>query len=185
MDPPQPGHFWKTPFYWEPGCPQPPSDPALAFEPATAGWLHGAVAQVMASSIDESDQVAVRESGAQGAAAELLALAPQYFELRPNWWRLARDVQGNEVGFVLPVLLGGEKAWKHGKPQGSIFYMGVLPRFRGKGHARELLAEATRVFIEAGCWRIFCDTSSLNHPMMNAFRAAGYMERSPWQRPLR
>jgi ribosomal protein S18 acetylase RimI-like enzyme len=119
------------------------------------------------------------------AAAELLALAPEYFEMRPGWWRLARDTQGEPVAFVLPVLLRGERACKEGKPQGTVFYMGVLPAFRGKGCARELLAEATRVFVEAGCWRIFCDTSSRNEPMLRTFRSAGYMERSPWQRPLK
>ena len=185
MDALQPGHFWKTPFFWEPGCAEPPSKAALAFEPIADHWLHDAVAQVMAASFDESDRYAVRESGARTAATELLAIAPEYFELRPNLWRVARNAEGLEVGFVLPVLLRGEKAGKYGKPEGTIFYMGVLPQFRGNGDSRELLAEATRIFIEAGCWRIFCDTGSMNQPMINAFRVAGYMERSPRQRPLK
>jgi len=63
--------------------------------------------------------------------------------------------------------------------------MGVLPASRGKGYAAELLAQATRLLIAADCWRIFCDTSSHNEPMLKAFRRAGYEERTPWQRPLR
>jgi hypothetical protein len=48
-----------------------------------------------------------------------------------------------------------------------------------------LLDEATRVFIGADCWRVFCDTGSRNEPMLRTFRTAGYEERTPWQRPLR
>ena len=60
--------------------------------------------------------------------------------------------------------------------------MGVLPAFRG--HALCLLTQATRVFIAARCWRIFCDTCTTNAPMVQAFRTAGYREGQPWQRPL-
>ena len=139
----------------------------------------------MASSIDESDQFAVAESGAVVAAIDLLTSAPEWFDIRPGWWRLARDADGQAVGFVLPVLMRGEKAMKDGKPQGTIFYMGVLPAFRGQGYAKHLLAEATRIFIDAGCWRIFCDASSRNQPMLQAFRSAGFTERTPWQRPVK
>ncbi len=185
METAQPGHYWKTPFIWEPGCQAPPAAPRLAFEAAPADWLLDAVAQVMSNSNDESDRVAVAELGADGAASELLALAPQHFELRPLWWRRARDEDGRSVGFVLPVLLRGDKTCKDGRPQGTIFYMGVLPGLRGRGHGGELLAQATRTFVAAGCWRIFCDTGSDNHPMVSAFRRAGYIERTAWQRPVR
>jgi len=89
------------------------------------------------------------------------------------------------VGIVLPVLLRQERHWKDGKPQGTIYYMGVLPQHRGKGYGRELLNDATRLFIERECWRVFCDASAANEPMLRAFRSAGYTEKSPWQRPLR
>jgi ribosomal protein S18 acetylase RimI-like enzyme len=85
---------------------------------------------------------------------------------------------------VLPVLFQSEARCKDGHPQGTIFYIGVLPQFRGHGYALELLAEATQLFIEAKCWRIFCDTGSDNLPMVNAFRNAGYKERARWQRPV-
>ena len=94
------------------------------------------------------------------------------------------DEQGRLDGFVLPVLFKHRAKWKQGRPQGTIYYIGVLPPFRGRGYAQALLEEATRVFIEAGCWRIFCDASSRNAPMLEAFRRVGYKERATWQRPL-
>jgi ribosomal protein S18 acetylase RimI-like enzyme len=62
--------------------------------------------------------------------------------------------------------------------------MGVLPEFRGRGYAFELLAEATRIFDAAHCWRVFCDTATDNFPMVDAFRRAGYIEHAPWQRSV-
>jgi ribosomal protein S18 acetylase RimI-like enzyme len=180
----QPGHYWKTPFVWEPGCPQPHPEAALVFEPTPEHWLLDAVASVMADSLDESDRLAVGRLGPARAAVELLALASREFEAPHGWWRLARDDKGHAVGFVLPVLFADESTRRQGHPEGTIFYMGVLPEFRGRGHCLELLAEATRVFIDARCWRIFCDTATTNHPMVNAFRRAGYSERAPWQRSV-
>jgi ribosomal protein S18 acetylase RimI-like enzyme len=138
----------------------------------------------MADSLDESDRLAVGRLGPARAAVELLALASREFEAPHGWWRLARDDKGHAVGFVLPVLFADESTRRQGHPEGTIFYMGVLPEFRGRGHCLELLAEATRVFIDARCWRIFCDTATTNHPMVNAFRRAGYSERAPWQRSV-
>ena len=183
-EPLRPGHFWKTPFVWEPGCPEPGPADGLAFEPAPQDWLHGALAAVMADSLDESDRYAVEHGGPAIAASELLAIAPQHFELRAGWWLRARDAERHAVGFVLPVLFKQGARWKGDRPEGTIFYMGVLPAFRGRGHALHLLAQATRVFIAARCWRIFCDTGTANAPMVQAFRTAGYREGQSWQRPL-
>jgi ribosomal protein S18 acetylase RimI-like enzyme len=184
MEPLRPGHFWKTPFIWEPGCQEPQSVAAVCFEEAPDAWLNSALAQVMSHSLDESDQYTVQHSGPDHAVTELLAIVPLYFEKPEAWWRVAVDAQGQKVGFVLPVLFKDQARWNEGRPQGTILYMGVLPEFRGRGYARALLDEATRICIQARCWRIFCDTSSSNAPMLNAFRQAGYKERSSWQRPI-
>ncbi len=185
MEAPLPGHRWKTPFVWEPGRPPPSTAQRLAFEAAPHDWLLATVARVMASSADESDKHAVKELGRSRAAEELLAPAPQYFEHRPEWWKLAADGQGRRIGFVLPVLFLGEMHKKDGRPKGTILYIGVLPEFRGRGYGQDLLAEARRTCIAANCWRISCDTGTDNYPMVNAFRQAGYIEREPWQRPVK
>ena len=180
----RPDHYWKTPFIWEPGCSRPPATSSLRFAGLDEAWLAGAVAQVMSNSLDESDRYAVMRGGPSQAVADLFAFDREHFQKVEGWWRAGVDDQGDKVGFVLPVLFQGEARSKDGHPEGTIFYMGVLTQFRGHGYALELLAEATRLFIEAKCWRIFCDTGTDNHPMVNAFRKAGYKERSPWQRPL-
>ena len=184
MEPAQPGHFRKTRFIWEPGCPEPAAVSALSFVDAEDAWLGGALAEVMSQSLDGSDQYAVAHGGAVQAVEELLALVPQSFEKPANWWRAATDESGRKVGFVLPVIFQDQARWKDGCLQGTILHTGVLHGFRGRGCAGTLLDEATRVFIRARCWRIFCDASTANAPMINAFRRAGYKERTPWQPPL-
>jgi ribosomal protein S18 acetylase RimI-like enzyme len=181
----KPGHFWKTPFLWTPGCKAPGPASKLRFDAAEPGWLEQAVASVMATSADESDQAAVAELGGLAAARELLSFDAEYFEVRPGWWAHAVNALGERVGFVLLARLKPDRYWKEGKAQGTIYYMGILPGHRGKGYAADLLDEATRVFIGADCWRVFCDTGSRNEPMLRTFRTAGYEERTPWQRPLR
>jgi len=185
MEAPQPGHFWKIPFLWEQGCATPSPSIRLSFAGVHLTSLEAAVADVMASSTDESDQAAVAELGATGAARELLGVDESYFQWEPSWWRLAKDGSGETVGFVLPVRLRQEQHWQDGMPQGSIYYMGVLPAHRGNFYARELLDEATRMLLQHGCWRIFCDLSATNEPMLKAFRQAGFNERNPWQRRIR
>jgi len=184
VDPLQPGHYWKTPFYWESGCPQPPLERSLFFEPVSDEALRPLIGAVMATSMDESDRFTVPRVGIEAAVQEVYDLLPRYFERQPGWWRMAKDTQGQPVGFVLPVTFKEERHWRDGRPQGTIFYMGVLPGFRGHGYGLALVHEATRVFLAANCWRIFCDTGTSNAPMINAFRRAGYTERRQWQRPL-
>lgn len=178
------GQFWKTPFVWESGGPAPPPARTLRYEPAPAPWLHAAVAETMADSLDESDRHAVATDGAAGAARALLALDADHFVQPDGWWRAAIDARGTPVGFVLPVLFADPARGRDGRPQATIYYMGVLPAHRGRGHALELLHETLRLAAQAGCWRVFCDASSANAPMLQAFRRAGFVERAPWLRPV-
>ena len=91
LEPPQPGHFWKTPFISEPGCPEPPAASALGFLDADDAWLGEALAEAMSHSLDESDQYAVAHGGAAQAVEELLALAPRYFDRPANWLLSSTD----------------------------------------------------------------------------------------------
>jgi ribosomal protein S18 acetylase RimI-like enzyme len=198
VEPPDPGMYWKIPFIWEPGCPLPVTTEgatalhfvkaegatALHFVQAEAEWLRQALAKAMASSLDESDRVAVQRAGAVGAADELLAICPALFAHADEWWRVAVDSMDRPVGFVLPAIMRDRSRWKDGQPQGTIVYIAVMPDCRGRGHSHLLLAEATRVLVAAGCGCILCDTAATNAPMIQTFRKAGYLEKPPWQRPL-
>lgn len=180
----RPGCYWKTPFYWEPGCPDAPPPGEVAFAPVSDEELRPLIGAVMATSMDASDRHLVPTIGLDAAVQEVFDLLPRYFDRQPGWWRVACGPGGEPRGFVLPVTFQEARYWKDGHPQGSIFYMGVLPGHRGQGLGLQLVHEATRVLRQAGCWRIFCDTGTDNAPMVGAFRAAGYLERARWQRPL-
>ena len=166
MDALQSGHYWKTPFYREPCGTKPPNTSSLTFQAAADDWLLSAIGRVMEAGTDESDRYSVLRVGASAAVQELYDLLPQYFERPADWWRAARNESNELVGFVLPVLFKEERFWKADRPQGTIYYMGVLPEFRGRGYALELIHEATRIFVEAHCWRIFCDTGTSNSSML-------------------
>ena len=112
------------------------------------------VRELMQNATDDSDKYTVPKVGVAAAVQELFDLQPRYFSRPSTWWRLARDKTNRPVAFVLPVLFKEDRFWKDGRPQSTIFYMGVLPEFRGLGYALELVHEATRLFIEANCWRV-------------------------------
>ena len=154
----------------------------LRFRPAPSGWLAEALSEVLATSLDSADQLAVAENGAHRAATVLIALSSPHFEQEPDWWQLAQLQGGEPVGFVLCSVF----AQSGGRPlEGTIFHMGVLPVHRGNGNGRQLLDQATRTLIRIGVLRIVCDTAACNAPMIAAFRHAGYIEREPRERPVR
>jgi len=178
----RPGYYLKIPFVWELGCPVPNQASRLRFRPAPTEWLVEALSEVLATSLDPADQLAVADNGAHRAATVLLALSSPHFEQEPDWWQLAQTQEGEPVGFVLCSVF----ARNEGQPiEGTIFYMGVLPLHRGDGYGRQLLDQATRTLVRIGVRRMLCDTAACNAPMIAAFRYAGYIEREPWERSLR
>ena len=87
----RPGYYLKIPFVWEPGCPVPNQASRLRFRPAPTDWLAAALSEVLATSLDPADQLAVAENGAHRAATVLLALSSPYFKQEPDWWQLAQE----------------------------------------------------------------------------------------------
>lgn len=176
------GYYLKIPFVWQAGCPMPIRASLLNFRPAPNDWLAKALEEVLATSLDPEDQLAVAENGARNAASILLGLSNKGFEQEPDWWQLGETQTGEPVGFVLCSILPRKE---EGPVEGTIFYMGVLPGHRGKRYGGQLLDQATRTLARIGAVRILCDTAACNAPMVAAFRNAGYIERGPWERPLR
>jgi len=130
------------------------------------------VAQSLAVSPDAADKSSAKTMGPTVAARTLLESAPKWKVSRePDWWRLLcfRD---EPVGFVLPVTY--DEMDRAGLVEGTIFHVGVIPEFRGRGFGRLLLREAARVLMNGGVRRIFCDTDETNAPMIHLFESEGW-----------
>ena len=138
------------------------------------------VADVLACSTDASDNAAVEALGAEGAAGKVLK-PPRGYSYRPDWWQVLL-FRGSPVGFVLPVTFDGCE--RDGLDEGTIYHMGVVPIFRGRGFARILLQEATQTLVAHGVWRIHCDTAAANGPMIHLFESEGWRRLPAEQRPV-
>jgi ribosomal protein S18 acetylase RimI-like enzyme len=140
------------------------------------------VAQSLTASDDTADRSSVTSMGPTVAARTLLASAPKWRVSRePDWWRLlcVREVP---VGFVLPVMY--DEVDHTGLLEGTIFHMGVIPEFRGRGYGRTLLREAVRVLTVGGIERILCDTDETNAPMIHLFESEGWVRLPTREVPL-
>ncbi|MFI5669902.1 dihydrofolate reductase family protein [Streptomyces sp. NPDC051704] len=82
-----------------------------------------------------------------------------------SWWRIARTPDGRVAGLALP------SATPYGR---NVGYLGVVPELRGQGYVDDVLAEITRVQVEAGAELITATTDTDNAPMAAAFARAGY-----------
>jgi ribosomal protein S18 acetylase RimI-like enzyme len=177
--------FLKVPFVWEEPKPLIEVSPRLTFEPVKArqdNQLISVVTSVMALSLDASDQKRV-EDDPHTAAEGFLDSAREDFSYQPEWWQFGINENGDIIGFVLPVIFNGGA--KEGLEEGTIYYLGVLPEYRGLGFATDLLAQGTRTLQEIGVWQVFCDTAIANEPMISAFKRVGYRQYSePWERPV-
>lgn len=178
--------FLKVPFAWEEPKPLIEVSPRLTFEPVNgtrSNQLISVVTNVAAASLDASDQKRSAEADPQAATERFLDVPRDYFSYQPEWWQFGINQTGDIVGFVFPVICNGYA--KGGLEEGSLYYIGVLPEYRGLGFANDLLAQGTRTLQEVGVWRVFCDTAVVNAPMIAAFKRVGYRQHGePWVRPV-
>ncbi|MBE9101212.1 GNAT family N-acetyltransferase [Vacuolonema iberomarrocanum] len=177
--------FLKVPFVWEKPDALIEGSSQLTFEPVKAvdHQLISTVARVMAESVDASDRRRTSEHDPHKAAEMFLYSAREDFAYQDDWWQFGINEKGEIVGFVLPVIFPG--CAKEGLEEGTIYYMGVLPGYRGLGLANELLFKGTQILQEVGVWRVFCDTAMDNVRMIAAFKRVGYRQYGePWERPV-
>lgn len=165
--------YWKVPFEWPSGG-EPhgePDPPGVAWLPAgeCANFV-ALVGAVLAASVGPEDRLAVEAFGADGAADRVLALSPG-FAYRAGWWQVV-TVDGVPAGFVLPVVYEG--CARDGLDEATIYHIGVVPEHRGSGLGRLLLRRATRILVDHGVWRIYCDTPADNAPMIHLFENEGW-----------
>jgi len=176
----------KVPFVWEEPKPLIEVSPRLTFKPVKAkhdNQLVSVVARVMVSSLDASDQRRASEDDPQAAMEMFLNSARDDFSFQDDWWQIGINGTGDIVGIVLPVTFNG--CAKDGLEEGTIYYIGVVPEYRGLGFANDLLSQGTRILQEIGVWRIFCDTAVNNLPMISTFKRVGYQQYGePWESPV-
>ena len=93
--------------------------------------------------------------------------AAQALRYEPAWWQLAYTHGGALVGLVMPAVNDGGPI---------IYYIGVVPEYRGQGYVNDLLTQGTKVLQEAGATRIVSDSDKVNVPMARAFERADYAQ---------
>jgi ribosomal protein S18 acetylase RimI-like enzyme len=95
---------------------------------------------------------------------ELVQYAGERFD--PTWWRVAyRD--GRPIGVVLP------QAFADPAGEGSLFYVGVLPSYRGHGFGKALHAAGLEFLAGHGITHYVGSTDTRNGPMVAVFMANG------------
>lgn len=142
--------------------------------PDTRDQFVRTIEHTLEGSLDRFDQVRAARYRAS-LIAELYACPNERdFRFELDWWQLAFARDGEVVGFTQPVVFrdGARGALE----EGTIHYIGVVPKHRGKGYILDLLAAVTHKLQKIGVWRIYCDTDVQNTPMVTALRRIGYLE---------
>ncbi len=127
-----------------------------------------AMVRVSEGTPDREIQAERQSLGPEGAARDFFEDASRV-DHDPSWWRLAYDgPDGGLVGLVMPA-----------HPPGflTIFYVGVVPEMRGRGHVDGLLAAGTATLLAARDGNdtpLRADTDVYNAPMSAAFERAGW-----------
>ena len=148
----------------------PPSSDVLRFKSVAEtgeGLFTDMVEAVTAGTLDRLMAADAARLGGLRAAREYVDSLKK-IDFNPDWWRLG--YVGDEIaGLILPQ--------RFSETQGGINYVGVLPKFRGRGYGRSLLAEGTRILTENGICKICADTDVANQPLVNALEHLGYVFR--------
>jgi len=82
----------------------------------------------------------------------------------PTWWTIAR-LGGETVGVVLP------QAYEGCDDEGTLFYVGVRPSFRGRGYGKVIHAAGLEFLARHGVTKYVGSTDERNEPMIAVFKA--------------
>lgn len=130
------------------------------------------IRRVLIGSLDRGNQIEVTTKGIEQTARKLHLKPKNANEFQPDWWNVACTDNGEFVGFCQPVLDPSDQ--RGSLKQGIIRYIGVVPEYRGRGYINDLLSKATHTLQRIGVWEIWALVDTLNHPMIAAFKQAGY-----------
>lgn len=129
----------------------------------TAVFVH-AIEQVSVETRDTTIQQQRATLGSVQAAHEMLHIL-QGMRYEQDWWQLAYTPNDELVGLVMLTA---------NVSSGTIGYIGVVPRQRGRGYSHELLTRGTALLQTAGVTTIYADADVTNIPMAKAFQHVGY-----------
>ncbi len=169
--------YEKVAFIWEEPRPRITVPSRLEFHSVTLETRQqfvDTIEQTLGGSLDRFDRVRSERAAARHIAEQYAHPNENDFEFELDWWQLAHAPVGEVVGFTQPVVFRGGA--RGSQREGTIHYIGVVPRHRGRGFIIDLLSAATRKLQDIGVWRIYCDTDSQNGPMIAAFRRVGYAQ---------
>ncbi|MFD8699054.1 dihydrofolate reductase family protein [Kitasatospora purpeofusca] len=161
---------------WTPDAGLPASSGRLTFTEGTDEEFLDVFRRIAEGSLDGETRRNVALMGAEAAAQEEV----DFYLGCPgerSWWRIARTPDGEVAGLALP------SATPYNR---NVGYLGVVPELRGRGYVDDVLAEITRVQVEAGAELITATTDTDNAPMAAAFARAGYrvaQTRLVWSAP--
>jgi RimJ/RimL family protein N-acetyltransferase len=122
--------------------------------------------RVLEGSLDTESTTDARVLGGQNQARADLEFLRDTMHGERAWWRVAVNASGDVVAFGIP---------SHNPSVPVVGYLGVLPEYRGRGYADDVLGEITRILaLDAGAERVRADTDLVNKPMAASFARLGY-----------
>ncbi|MFJ5231221.1 GNAT family N-acetyltransferase [Kitasatospora sp. NPDC088391] len=156
-------------FEWTTDRPVPALSGRLRFVPEPDDEVFvRLIRRVLPGTLERSGARECMLVGAEAQARSEVAFYRQEMLGKRAWWRIARTTTGHVVGFGIP---------SHNSEVPVTGPLGVLPEFRGRGFAAEILAETTRILAaETGAAVIRGETDIANHPMVAAFELVGYLD---------
>jgi ribosomal protein S18 acetylase RimI-like enzyme len=95
---------------------------------------------------------------------ELVDMAGERYD--PESWFVAL-IEGEVVGVLLP------QVFPDAESEGTLFYVAVLPQFRGRGFGRALHASGLSMLAGRGAEKYVGSTDMRNEPMLRIFEANG------------
>lgn len=117
--------------------------------------------KIMADSLSRDDHTI---QDAEAELTRLIEMAGDAFD--PSCWLLAM-LKGETVGLLLP------QRYPHKPERGTVFYLGVLPKFRGLGYARLLHSKSLEILARLGVNEYVGSADVLNIPMIKIFEING------------